>query len=542
MARMFYGSSLVLVLVLSAATLSPSRPEARSILVLPATPYHYANVTLPAHFTQAGRNHDNTPPDNAVSDDGATLGRVLFYDTRLSANDTTSCASCHVQSARVCRPEALQQGISWRSDGPPCDAARERPLLRALTVLLGRTGRRPRGDGAAAYPESDRNGTGSEAGRRHAHARPDVSGALRARLWRSPDYGTANRQSARTVRSIHRVLPVQVRRGAGPRTSAQDGFGNFTLQENRGKALFMRNCSTCHRTDGNEHFFGQVPANTGLRGNDPRADGGVGDVTLRVADFGSFKSPSLRNVEVTAPYGHDGRFATLDALIDHYSDNPISDPNLGYVIPRPLKFTASEKAALIAFLKTLTDRTCLADARFSNPFVEKDDARKRASAPWTAGAMLMTIGAAAAEATVVLRSAVTVPEPPPLPFPPLPKSSHPLIERLVSFDGNADRRISRHELPERMQTLVARGDANADAALDSNEIRYLVYAGSPKGPGVRPSPSAIRGLARGCQRLDASVAKASSGAGYRHRPHVVSSIQRPDRENPLRKDERIARR
>ena len=82
-------------------------------------------------------------------------------------------------------------------------------------------------------------------------------------------------------------------------------------------------------------------------------------------------SPPLRNVEVTAPYSHDGRLATLEALIDHYSDNPIFDPNLGYMIPeRPLNFTASEKAALVAFLKTLTDRTFLTDPRFSNPFVE----------------------------------------------------------------------------------------------------------------------------------------------------------------------------
>jgi cytochrome c peroxidase len=105
--------------------------------------------------------------------------------------------------------------------------------------------------------------------------------------------------------------------------------------------------------------------------NDPKADGGVGDVTLRATDLGSFKSPSLRNVEVTAPYGHDGRFATLDALIDHYSDNAILDPNVGYMIPvGPLTFRASEKAALIAFLKTLTDRTFLTDPRYSSPFVE----------------------------------------------------------------------------------------------------------------------------------------------------------------------------
>jgi cytochrome c peroxidase len=151
--------------------------------------------------------------------------------------------------------------------------------------------------------------------------------------------------------------------------SADDDFNNFTRQENRGKALFLRHCGTCHMKDGNEHFFVPTPANTGLRPDNPVADGGVADVTLRAADLGAFKSPSLRNVEVTAPYGHDGRFATLEALIDHYSENAIVDPNLGYVIPvGPLNFTSSEKAALTAFLKTLTDRRFLSDPKFANPF------------------------------------------------------------------------------------------------------------------------------------------------------------------------------
>jgi cytochrome c peroxidase len=153
--------------------------------------------------------------------------------------------------------------------------------------------------------------------------------------------------------------------------TVHDDFENFTRQENRGKALFLRNCGNCHMKDGNEHFFVPTPANTGLRGAEPSADGGVGDVTLRASDLGSFKSPSLRNVAVTAPYGHDGRFATLDALIDHYSDNAISDPNLGYITAvGPLRFTASEKAALVAFLDTLTDRSFLTDPKFSNPFAE----------------------------------------------------------------------------------------------------------------------------------------------------------------------------
>src|SRR4029453_16133732 len=88
-----------------------SRPPAKRNLTLPATPYRYANVELPAHFTQPGRTDDNTPPDNPVSDDGATLGRVLFYDTRLSANNTTSCGSCHVQAHAFADPKPSSKGL-----------------------------------------------------------------------------------------------------------------------------------------------------------------------------------------------------------------------------------------------------------------------------------------------------------------------------------------------------------------------------------------------------------------------------------------------
>jgi cytochrome c peroxidase len=124
--------------------------------------------------------------------------------------------------------------------------------------------------------------------------------------------------------------------------------------------------------DGNEHFFVPSPSNNGLRETVPFADGGVGDVTLRAADLGLFKSPSLRNVAMTAPYGHDGRFKTLEALIDHYSDIVIASPGHDYydAPSEPLRFTRSEKAALIAFLNTLTDEKFLTDPKFSNPFSE----------------------------------------------------------------------------------------------------------------------------------------------------------------------------
>ena len=370
MTRILMVPLLVLVVVLSAAALSP-RPAARSGLTLPATPYRYANVELPAHFTQPGRNHDNTPPDNPLSDDGATLGRVLFYDTRLSANNTTSCASCHAQAHAFADPKPFSRGFHGAAtDRRAMPLVNVRYYQRARFFWDERAGNL---EEMVLLPVQSRIEMGQDLSQvvdtlaRDAAYPPLVTRAFGDRQI------TAERIAKALAQFVRSLVSYQSRydEGRARAQSPQDDFDNFTLVENRGKALFLRNCGTCHMKDANEHFFVPAPANTGLRGNDLKADGGVGDVTLRAMDLGSFKSPSLRNVEVTAPYGHDGRFATLDALIDHYSDNAILDPNVGYMIPvGPLNFTASEKAALIAFLKTLTDRTFLTDPRYSSPFVE----------------------------------------------------------------------------------------------------------------------------------------------------------------------------
>src|SRR5262245_48620008 len=92
-------------------TPSPVPSDART-LRLPSPPYHYANIDLPAHFkTPAAQKFDNTPPDNPVTDAGATLGRVIFYDTRLSANNTVSCGSCHAQARAFADPERVSRGF-----------------------------------------------------------------------------------------------------------------------------------------------------------------------------------------------------------------------------------------------------------------------------------------------------------------------------------------------------------------------------------------------------------------------------------------------
>src|SRR5262245_52389847 len=100
-------------LAMLGASLAPQRGVPVRTLRLPGTAYEYANVPLPAYF-QSVRGVDNTPADNPITNDGATLGRVLFYDTSLSANGTTSCSSCHKQQHAFADPNRVSRGVDGR--------------------------------------------------------------------------------------------------------------------------------------------------------------------------------------------------------------------------------------------------------------------------------------------------------------------------------------------------------------------------------------------------------------------------------------------
>ena len=110
------------------------------------------------------------------------------------------------------------------------------------------------------------------------------------------------------------------------------------------------------------------PRNNGLDLNPSTADGGVGDVTFNRKQIGKFKSPSLRNVVVTGPYMHDGRFTTLEQVIDHYSTGVKNHPNADGRLRGRLNLSTQQKASLVAFLRTLTDEHFLTDPKFSDPF------------------------------------------------------------------------------------------------------------------------------------------------------------------------------
>jgi cytochrome c peroxidase len=337
-------------------------------LRLPAKPYTYAGVELPAHYTTAAaKRFDNTPQDNPTTDAGAALGRVLFYDTRLSANNTVSCASCHVQAHGFADPNGVSRGFAGgHTDRHAMNLVNLRFHPRARFFWDERAGNL---EEMTLLPIENSLEMGQKLDQ------------LPAILGRAGQYGdlfrdafgdaqiTAERIGRALAQFLRSMVSYQSRydEGRAAVRSIADDFPNYSLQENRGKALFMRNCAVCHLENQEAHFVVNAPVNTGLD-EDPRTtDGGVGDITLRPADMGHFKSPSLRNVEVTGPYMHDGRFTTLEAVLEHYSSGGKNHPNKDIRV-QPLHFTASEKAALIGFLKTLTDHRFLTDPKFSDPF------------------------------------------------------------------------------------------------------------------------------------------------------------------------------
>ena len=129
-------------------------------------------------------------------------------------------------------------------------------------------------------------------------------------------------------------------------------------------------CANCHVT---EAFITRAPANNGI-GPGVRPDRGVAEITRDPLDEGEFKAPSLRNIAIWPPYMHDGRFGTLDEVLEHYSTGIVDHPNLHHLLrdengdPFRFNFTEEEKAALLAFLNTLNDFRVISDARYRNPF------------------------------------------------------------------------------------------------------------------------------------------------------------------------------
>ncbi|MCP4504287.1 MAG: cytochrome-c peroxidase [Deltaproteobacteria bacterium] len=338
-----------------------------------AVPAHFGVESEGFHGQLPVVQTDNTPADNPSTDLGATLDRVLFYDVSLSANRTVSCASCHKPDAGFSDDRILSKGFE---DG---DTGRH---------SMGLTNARYYGQGRFFWDQ--RAATLEEQVLMPFQDPVEMGMTLETLLARPKEasyypalfndaFGdeeiTTDRMSKALAQFVRSMVSVDSKYDEGhAQVNARSvDFPNFTAEENLGKKLFSAppplggfGCFACHQ---GEAFVPQLATSNGL--DAAITDQGFGEVTANAADDGTFKVPSLRNIGLTAPYMHDGRFATLEDVIDHYSEGIQDSPNLSGPLfaARQFNMTPVEKSALVAFLHTLTDETLVNDPKFSDPFV-----------------------------------------------------------------------------------------------------------------------------------------------------------------------------
>ncbi len=337
-------------------------------LKLPQTPFDYTPA-LPGYFTDSTHpryagHYDNMPAGNPTTDAGATLGRVLFYDTRLSANNTISCASCHQQnkgfSDDAVRSEGFQGGLTGRHS---------MGLANARYYPNGRffwDERAPTLEAQVLMPIQDP----VEMGMSLSTLTGLLSSTPEYPVLFTEAYGSADITEERIARAlaqfVRSMISYQTKFDEGVDTNWQ----NLTTDETEGAFLFSGMCAKCHQ--------GTLQSSKGAANNgldvESVFDLGTGGDTDLAEDVGKFKIPSLRNVAVTAPYMHDGRFATLEQVIRHYLTGVQAHENLDARLqvngsPQYLPLSQKQIEQLMAFLNTLTDHALLTDEKFSNPFV-----------------------------------------------------------------------------------------------------------------------------------------------------------------------------
>ena len=335
------------------------------------TPY---NLEVPFRFPQPAPN-----PNNPLTVEGIELGRKLFYETKLSANNTQSCASCHAQTFSF-----TDNGLKFSLgiDGIPGKRNSMAIVNLAWAKDLFWDGRSKTLEEQAFLPVID-----------EIEMHNTWQNAV-ATLQADPEYpdlfckafGTKTIDSVLVVKAI-----AQFERTLISANSKFDrvlrGEDVFTPQESAGLNLFNTDrdfnnnimgadCFHCHggidpmTGFGNVLFHDNQFHNNGLD-NTPFQDSGLYHYTKNPADIGKFQTTTLSNLVFTAPYMHDGRFATIDEVIDFYSsglkNSPTIDPLMKNVGFGGVQLGPTEKANLKAFLLTLTDSSFIQNPAFSDP-------------------------------------------------------------------------------------------------------------------------------------------------------------------------------
>lgn len=306
---------------------------------------------VPAHFPQAA-----WPADNPLSEAGVALGAELFRDPRLSGKNTQSCSSCHQADHAMAAAQKVSRGaegeLGTRNAMPLANLAWKQSYFwdgRAATlreqVLM------PIQDPREMHESLDRLPA------KLADRAPGFQAAFGDPAITPARIAMALEQFLLTRIAANSKLDRALTRNEPLTPQEQRGFNLFFTESDPARGIKGADCFHCH---GGAQLTNYQFINNGLDRPEELADEGRANVTHQPADRGKFAVPSLRNVARSAPYMHDGRFATLEEVIDHYDHgvkpSPNLDPNLAkHLHYGGLNLDPEDKQALIAFLRTLSE-------------------------------------------------------------------------------------------------------------------------------------------------------------------------------------------
>ncbi|WP_027387580.1 cytochrome-c peroxidase [Chryseobacterium gregarium] len=313
--------------------------------------YH---LSFPSYFPEMTFDTSGNP----VTKNGVELGRKLFYEGRLSRNNTISCGFCHIQeNAFTHHGHTVSHGVDDRT------GIRNAPPVQNMVFF-----KRYMWDGVIhnlneqpVIPITNEDEMDS--------SMPEVISKLSSdskykKLFKEA-YGDENITGERVLKALSQFMATMISADSKYDRFKQ-GKENFSSEESQGMNLFQQKCASCHS---GALFTDESFRNTGMYYNTQFKDAGRYRVTLNQNDWMKFRVPSLRNVEYTAPYMHDGRFYTLDAVLNFYSDqvedNLNLDPQLKQNGHIGIAMNAQEKQFIIAFLKTLSDKKFITDPKFA---------------------------------------------------------------------------------------------------------------------------------------------------------------------------------
>lgn len=332
-------------------------------------------VSVAAFFSACGKNGDapSTSPltfeipagfpadvtvfaDNPLTKEGLELGRKLFYEGKLSKDGNFPCASCHQQFAAFAT-----------FDHPFSHGFNNSFTTRNAPGLFNLAWQKEfHWDGGITHlelqplaPISAPNEMAEDIGNVINKLKQDPAYPPKFKA----AFGTEEINSQRMLKAIAQFVGSLVSANS-KYDRVKKGTEAFTPVEQQGYVLFKANCASCHTEP---LFTDNSYRNNGMDVNPYLNDYGRMRITRKSADSLKFKVPSLRNVELTFPYGHDGRFNTLDKMIGHYMNSVQQSATLDPLLKNGIPLTIGEKDAIISFLKTLSDQSFLKDPRFSMP-------------------------------------------------------------------------------------------------------------------------------------------------------------------------------